>query len=940
MSRRVHIQIADRGWILEKCAKEIAARSADISFGTEADPRASLQYYMNYSARARPLSSVEVAFFTHSEEDQVARRRYFDAALSVDHCVCMSSRQADELIANGVATEKISIFSPGVDLDAFRPRIRIGVVGRTYDTKRKGEALVAEVMNVPGIEWRFTGSGWPGETRKIAEDEMPDFYNSLDYLLVPSLYEGGPMSVLESLACGVPIIASDVGWVRDFPHIPFRTGDVGSLRLVLKDLVREREQLRSSVLDRTWEAWADGHIALFDKLLHPGFHPNDPAMIERTSLAVSLVTHGVEKQAKGGPSIRAPRTAAALRERGVVAKVGDISDASSLDAQLVHLFNIWPSASAIEAARQIVSAGRRLILSPILLDLSEMDFWNRRVLEVAREGDVNEASIERLQGEYSDRIGWTVRRNAEPGFASRLREINDLADGIIFLSERERSLYRDIAGDPALSEIIRNPVDAQWFGSADPEIFRDWLGIDEFILNVGRIEPRKNQLFLATAAKQLGLPLVLIGDPGVEPSYTRAVEAIGGDMLRIVGRLGAGADMMRSAYAACRVFALPSWAEGAPLAALEAAAGGARLVLSNRSGEQEYFGSSASYADPAKLGSLKKALLTAWKAGRPRGAPKGENHVPEFCTWEAHAARTEQFYRAALERPMRKPAHAATESPYSLGEVINFGDGKNSAEFDAKCRLSLDCRPRPARDLFLAVRIAASHSDQVVELHCQGAHVATWTIPAGIEVLRLAHLPIQLVRQSDELALQFLAQKSTVDTNANELADRSHLEIGALQIVEAGSDDLFIGLVTARPMPLSTPIMMDDPAGVVETFGFHPPEPAGTWSAGHASEVVFQINEEGPVDLLLEFDLPLPESSVKIGTYNDVARSTISGRGHRKVRLGVKPGKIGGVCGVTFEVSPIFVPAEHGQLDDRHLGVLVKSLTLVPAQKWKWPRWR
>ena len=84
----------------------------------------------------------------------------------------------------------------------FKPVIKIGVVGRTYHTGRKGEDLVQKLMDEPGIEWHFTGSGWPAPAEMYPAEMMPDFYNSVDYILIPSYYEGGPMSILEALACG------------------------------------------------------------------------------------------------------------------------------------------------------------------------------------------------------------------------------------------------------------------------------------------------------------------------------------------------------------------------------------------------------------------------------------------------------------------------------------------------------------------------------------------------------------------------------------------------------------------------------------------------------------------------------------------------------------------------------------------------------------------
>ncbi|WZB73295.1 glycosyltransferase family 4 protein [Achromobacter xylosoxidans] len=42
---------------------------------------------------------------------------------------------------------------------------------------------------------------------------MPAYYNSLDLYVCPSAIEGTPNPVLEAMACGVPVISTDVGIV-------------------------------------------------------------------------------------------------------------------------------------------------------------------------------------------------------------------------------------------------------------------------------------------------------------------------------------------------------------------------------------------------------------------------------------------------------------------------------------------------------------------------------------------------------------------------------------------------------------------------------------------------------------------------------------------------------------------------------------------------------
>jgi len=243
----VHIKSSDPGWILERMTQALAQRLPYVTTSNRVNPRAAIQYYLNYTEHLGRVSPIELASFTHVDELMPdMKARYFQVAREVDVAVCMAERYAAELRALGL--REVHVIRPGVDLARFTPRVKIGVVGRTYACGRKGEALVAEVLDTPGIEWHFTGSGWPMASRALTEAEMPAFYREMDYILVPSLYEGGPMCVIEALACGTRVIAPPVGWVTDFPHIEFRTGDAADLRRVLDAAVGEKRALRASVV--------------------------------------------------------------------------------------------------------------------------------------------------------------------------------------------------------------------------------------------------------------------------------------------------------------------------------------------------------------------------------------------------------------------------------------------------------------------------------------------------------------------------------------------------------------------------------------------------------------------------------------------------------------------------------------------------------------------
>ncbi|MED1472277.1 glycosyltransferase family 4 protein [Bacillus salipaludis] len=49
----------------------------------------------------------------------------------------------------------------------------------------------------------------------IPQSDMPAFYNSLDLLVITGDHEGGPAPVLEAYACGIPVLSTNIGYVKD-----------------------------------------------------------------------------------------------------------------------------------------------------------------------------------------------------------------------------------------------------------------------------------------------------------------------------------------------------------------------------------------------------------------------------------------------------------------------------------------------------------------------------------------------------------------------------------------------------------------------------------------------------------------------------------------------------------------------------------------------------
>lgn len=685
----VHIKLSDKGWILEQCARQLAERLDYVTYDLEENPLATIQYYMTYGARKDRVSKLEVAFLTHLEEHADARELFFQTAHSVDLNVCMSKRYHALLEAKGFTNSVV--IKPGVDLAEFSPKLRIGVVGRTYHTQRKGEHIVADVLNIPEIEWYFTSSGWPRPGLELAPGEMPEFYRNMDYILVPSLYEGGPMSAIEALACGTPIIAPDVGWIPDYPHIPFATGSSTDLRRVLTNLVAAKVAARLPVLGQTWDRFANEHDTAFRKLIADKFPGEIVAPKKaRAKLAsqpydlskIALILHQAESYFAGGPSTRVPELAKTLREQGLDARMATPDDVGR--SEIAHVFNVWEPAEAIATLRSLRTRGARILFSPIFIDLSARHLWNQKLIAIfenAMDPVPPDAELLSFKDEYESflKIPFSERPEPVSGFYDQVRVMLGLADHIAFLSEEEKANLEVIAGKPVNGSLVRNAAIPSAAGQVDSSLFRSTFPAvpEQFVLCIGRIETRKNQLMLAVAARQHGLPLVLAGDIADE-KYADLIRKFGGPDVHFLGRVSNESGLLPSVLSAASVVALPSWAEGTPLSGLEALAAGKNVILSNQPNLREHFGDAVGYCDPHDINEIGQKIADAF--GRHRQSSREAAGIP---AWSDHVRDTLHAYSDCITKPRsmsgRFPIDAALVDSLLLDERLK----REAAELQA-----------------------------------------------------------------------------------------------------------------------------------------------------------------------------------------------------------------------------------------------------------------
>lgn len=215
--------------------------------------------------------------------------------------VCNALRE--KMLEIGVDESSTHVFRNGVDLNLFAPLERYILrekwqvktkllISVGYLIERKGHHLIIEAMkSLPDYQLFIVGGGeWEGKLKSLAlqmevqdrvqflgevsQQQLPELYNCADALVLASSREGWANVLLEAMACGTPVVATNI-WGT--PEV-IQSSEAGvlcqerSANGIVEGVTRlfnaypDRRNTRTYAEKFSWDETTNGLVSLFSQI--------------------------------------------------------------------------------------------------------------------------------------------------------------------------------------------------------------------------------------------------------------------------------------------------------------------------------------------------------------------------------------------------------------------------------------------------------------------------------------------------------------------------------------------------------------------------------------------------------------------------------------------------------------------------------------------------
>ncbi len=356
----------------------------------------------------------------------------------------------------------------------------------------------------------------------------------------------------------------------------------------------------------------------------------------------------------GGDTVQLQKTKEKLEKIGVEVDFNLDFGADLSGYDIVHLSNVTRIQETYLQMKNAKLQNKPVVLSTIFWPMDEFEKMGqkgvRRIIGSFLSID-NEERLKAIARYIKDpnsrneatRSLWKI------GYSDMQKYVVTNADYYLPNSEmemKEFSKYFNVPMDRYL--VVPNAIDKdialEQMDRPVPVEFEQYEG---YVICVGRIETRKNQLALLKALNETELKVLLVGKPSAnQPGYFKEIKELIDKNPNYKHIESIDNKDLYSLYKVCRVSVLPSWLDTPGLVSLEAGVMGCNLAVSVKGSTREYFTDYAEYCEPDDLDSIRNAVVKAYNKEKN---VRLRDRILKMYTWENAAQVTLKCYEQVLQ---------------------------------------------------------------------------------------------------------------------------------------------------------------------------------------------------------------------------------------------------------------------------------------------------
>ena len=257
------------------------------------------------AARVVSLNDVQHHELPHlfsAAERRFRRVAYDRSARGADHVLTLSEHARGQIVQRlGISPDRVTAIPCAVDHERFRPapdehdgRLELPERFLLYPANlwpHKNHARLLRAFRAAGVDdlhlvltGQTYGGPLPGppdprvrHLGHLAFEQLPALFRAATAMIFPSLFEGFGMPVVEAMACGCPVAASDRGAIAETcggAALLFDPGDETAIADAVRRIAEDpdlRASLRQAGLDRAatfrWDDVAARHMAVYRSVL-------------------------------------------------------------------------------------------------------------------------------------------------------------------------------------------------------------------------------------------------------------------------------------------------------------------------------------------------------------------------------------------------------------------------------------------------------------------------------------------------------------------------------------------------------------------------------------------------------------------------------------------------------------------------------------------------